>query len=118
MGCCFGVESKDSVVLEKMQAQACVVDARPAKAYEKKHSGEAVNVPVGGPMGGAPADKAVSEATGLPSDKSKPIVCYCDLGGEAAAAVKALKKAGYTDVINAGSIGRVEKLRAKIQPAS
>ena len=116
MGACFGVESKDSVILEKLQANATIVDARGAKPFAKKHAEGAVNVPVGGPM--ANGDKAVGAAEGLPTDKSAPIVCHCDAGGEAAVAVKALKKAGYTDVINAGSLGRIEKLRAKIQPST
>ena len=43
--------------------------------------------------------------------KSTPIVCHCAVGGEAMMTIKTLKKAGYTDVTNAGSIGRVEKLK-------
>ena len=66
---------------------------------------------MGGPMAGKAADTALANVLSqLPEDKSKPIVTHCEIGGEANAAAKALARAGYTNVINAGSKSRVEKL--------
>ena len=104
MGICCGVESKDAVITEKL-ATAVVVDARPPTAFAKHHVEGAVNVPA--------STKDLATITGLPENKSTPIVCHCAVGGEAMMTIKTLKKAGYTDVTNAGSIGRVEKLKAK-----
>merc|ERR1719198_285554 len=118
MGCCMGVEGKDSVIEDKIKNGAVVVDARAAKAYAKDHYEGAISVPVGGPMAGKAADAAVTAASGLPADKSTAIVCHCAVGGEANAAAKALKRAGYTDVTNAGSLKRVKKLgSAKVVPS-
>ena len=104
MGICCGVESKDAVITEKL-ATAVVVDARPPAAFAKHHVEGAVNVPA--------STKDLATITGLPEDKSAPIVCHCAVGGDAMMTIGKLKKAGYTDVTNAGSIGRVEKLKAK-----
>ena len=104
MGICCGVESKDAVITEKLKG-AVVVDARKPADYAKHHVDGAVNVPA--------STKDLATITGLPENKSTPIVCHCAVGGEAMMTIKTLKKAGYTDVTNAGSIGRVEKLKAK-----
>ena len=111
--CCCGVESKDDAVTALLKAGAVIVDARPAAAFQKGHADGAVNIPVGSPMAGKAADAAVEAAKqNLPEDKDQPIVCHCAVGGEAMAAVKALKRAGFTNVINAGSLARVMKLKA------
>ena len=119
MGACFGVEARDEVIEEKLKSpKGCmIVDARPAAAFGKGCSEGAVNVPVGSPMvAAAKADKLVQDvADKLPSDKSAPIITHCAIGGEAAAATKALKRAGYTDVTNAGTLKRVEKIREKVK---
>ena len=95
-----------------MQAGGAVIlDARSAKAYEKSHADGAISAPSGGPGGGkAPASIAAIKDK-LPSDMSAAIVVHCAAGGEAAGLKKGLKKEGYTNVINAGSIGRVKKLQ-------
>ena len=46
----------------------------------------------------------------MKANPSSPVQCHCDMGGEANAAAKAIQRQGYTNVINAGSKGRVEKL--------
>lgn len=62
-------------------------------------------------MAGKAADAALANVLSqLPEDKSKPIITHCEVGGEANAAAKALARAGYTNVTNAGSKSRVEKL--------
>ena len=93
---CHGIS-----MTEKLK-EAVVVDARPPAAYAKHHVDGAVNVPA--------STKDLATITGLPENKSTPIVCHCAVGGEAMMTIKTLKKAGYTDVTDAGSIGRVEKL--------
>jgi hypothetical protein len=39
---------------------------------------------------------------------------HCELGGEAANASKALKRAGFTDVANAGGLERVRRLQKEV----
>ena len=95
----------------KIRAIATIVDARGKNDFEKAHAEGAISIPAGGLM----KKPSLEGVAGLPEDKSAPIVCYCAAGGEAAGTAKALKEAGYADVTNAGSLGRVNKLRAKIQ---
>merc|ERR1712217_549193 len=106
-----GVQSK-SLVKEKLQEGATIVDARPKKDYDKAHVDGAINVPVGGPMSSAKADAAIAQNTSsLPDDKNAPIVTYCAIGGEAGACKRALERAGYTNVTNGGSKSAVESAK-------
>ena len=56
--------------------QVAVVDARKPADYAKHHVDGAVNVPA--------STKDLATITGLPENKSTPIVCHCAVGGEAA----------------------------------
>ncbi len=114
MGICFGVASKQKIAAALAQDNVAIVDARPQNKYEKKHIDGALNLPVGGPMASAAAvDKLVDGMlSNLPVDKSTPIVCYCEVGGEAACAVKGLQRKGYTAVVNGGGYGAVAKIHA------
>ncbi|CAM3693804.1 rhodanese-like domain-containing protein [Parendozoicomonas haliclonae] len=44
-------------------------------------------------------------------EKDRPIALYCRSGNRSGMATQLLAKAGYTDVINAGSVGDARKLR-------
>ena len=53
----------------------------------------------------------VEEVSEAFPDKSSPIRLYCAVGGRSGKAEKALKDAGYTDVVNVGGIDDARKLR-------
>jgi rhodanese-related sulfurtransferase len=95
-----------------------IVDARPQKTYEESHLDGALNIPSYSIFSAATAKQFMNECnTGLPKDnKDVPIIVHCAIGGEANSTAKALKGEGYTDIVNAGSIGRVKKL-AQVGPA-
>jgi rhodanese-related sulfurtransferase len=46
--------------------------------------------------------RAAFEVGSLPPDKKIPILVYCEVGGRSARAADALRRLGYTDVINGG----------------
>lgn len=68
---------------------ALVLDVRPPADYKKGHILNAVNLPQ------SRLGERVSE---LGKDTARPIVVYCALGGVAAQASHAIKKAGYAEV--------------------
>ena len=69
--------------------QALVVDVRAPSDFKKGHILDAINLP----------QTRLAERLGeLGKDTARPIVVYCALGGVAAQAAHALKKAGYTEV--------------------
>lgn len=82
-----------SVVKEKIDAGAKIVDVRSPEEYRDGAYPGAVNIPVqdlGRRMGEIPKDK--------------PVVLYCASGARSAAAARSLKQAGYKDVVNAGGL--------------
>jgi rhodanese-related sulfurtransferase len=67
-------------------ANALVVDVRAAGDFKKGHILNALNVP---------QPKLAERMAELGKDTSRPIVVYCALGGVAAQAAHAMRKAGY-----------------------
>ncbi len=83
-----------SIIREKIAAGARVIDVRsPAEFSDGAYKG-AVNIPL----------------TLLPlrmqelEPKDRPIVLYCASGARSGQAARLLKKAGFSDVINAGGL--------------
>ena len=68
---------------------ALVLDVRPHADFKKGHILNALNVP---------QPKLAEHLNEIGKDTARPIVVYCALGGVAAQASHALKKAGYTEV--------------------
>lgn len=83
-----------ATVASKVQAGALVVDVRSEAEYAAGHYGGARNIPV---------EQIASRADEL-GDRSRPIVIYCASGGRSARAGALLKRAGFTDVTNAGGL--------------
>jgi phage shock protein E len=83
-----------NIVLEKIKAGAMIVDVRSPEEFSDGAYPGAVNIPL----------PELSQRMGeIPKDKS--VVLYCLSGARSASAARTLKKAGYTDVINAGGLG-------------
>ena len=84
-----------SNVKDMIKAGAKIIDVRsPGEFADEAYPG-AVNIP----LNVLPAK--VAEL----GPKDKPIVLYCASGARSSSAARAMKQAGYLDVINAGGLG-------------
>jgi len=82
-----------AVVAEKLAAGATIVDVRSPAEFRGGAYRGAINVPL----------QELSAKLGrIP--KNRPVVVYCASGSRSAMAARALKKAGYADVSNAGGL--------------
>jgi phage shock protein E len=81
-------------IKDMIAAGAKVIDVRtPGEFAEEAYPG-AVNIPL----------NTVADRLNELGPKDKPIVLYCASGARSAAAARVLKKAGFTDVVNAGGL--------------
>jgi phage shock protein E len=73
-------------------AGATLIDVRTPREFDSGHLPRARNLPL---------DRLLSmpEAAGA---KDRPVVVYCKSGTRSAAAARALRRAGYTTVVNLG----------------
>jgi rhodanese-related sulfurtransferase len=83
--------SPQRAVLVLNQDDAVPVDVRPDGAYKAGHIINAVNVSQQDITGGAAR---------LAKYKDRPLLVYCESGLQSGAAVKALRRQGYTKVYN------------------
>ncbi len=83
--------SPQRAVLVLNQDDAVPVDVRPEAAYKAGHIINAVNVSQQDITGGAAR---------LAKYKDRPLLVYCESGLQSGAAVKALRRQGYTKVYN------------------
>jgi phage shock protein E len=82
-----------AVVAEKIHAGATVVDVRSEAEFRGGAYRGAINVPL----------QVLSGRLHL-IPKDRPVVLYCASGSRSAMAVRLLKRAGYTEVCNAGGL--------------
>lgn len=91
----LGVRKMPSgLVKQKIDAGATIIDVRTPEEFRDGAYPGARNIPVsnlGAHLGEIPKDK--------------PVVLYCASGARSASAARAMKMAGFTDVINAGGLG-------------
>ncbi|MBW2714290.1 MAG: rhodanese-like domain-containing protein [Deltaproteobacteria bacterium] len=79
---------------------ALVIDTRTAGEFSQGHIKGALNIPY----------NAIAEKIGPHTkDKSKQIIVYCHSGARSGAAKRSLVSAGYTNVVNGGSLHRMRK---------
>lgn len=88
-----GRTMSSSVVQQKLQAGATIVDVRTPDEFRDGAYPRAINVPVGELQAGLAR---------IPKDR--PVVLYCASGARSAAAAMMLRRAGYADVVNAGGL--------------
>lgn len=79
---------------------ALIVDVRSAAEYQGGHFPGALNIPV----------DEIGARTAELGDKGKPIVVYCRSGRRSGIAKRQLEKAGFTNVVNSGSLEATLKL--------
>lgn len=79
---------------DKIAAGANIVDVRTPEEFRGGSYPGAINIPV---------QDFARRLTEVPKDK--PVILFCASGVRSAAAARALKQAGYSDVTNAGGLG-------------
>lgn len=80
---------------DKIAAGATILDVRTAEEYGEVRYPGAINIPV----------DALPKRLDSVGPKDKPVIVYCASGGRSSLAATILKRAGFTDVTNAGGIG-------------
>jgi phage shock protein E len=83
-----------NIVQEKLSSGATIVDVRTTDEFRDGAYPGAINIPLGD------LGRRLSEIK-----RDKPVVLYCASGARSAAAARALKQAGFVDVVNAGGLG-------------
>ena len=91
----FGTDINQGVADFRETQGAVLLDVRSSAEYAGGHIPGSVNIP----LDGIPA-----VLTKYP-DRQTPLFVYCLSGGRSGRAVRFLKDAGYTSVINIGGIG-------------
>lgn len=93
-----GGRAPPEVVRAKLDAGARVVDVRTVDEFRSGAYPGAVNIPLQA-LGGRLAE--------IPRDR--PVVVYCASGLRSGAAARILRKAGVTDVVNAGGLSHLPR---------
>ena len=89
------------VIPNLIQNGALVIDVRSAGEFSGGYFEGAINIP----------HTHITEKIGNhETDKSRWIIVYCHSGIRSAAAKKALEKAGYSRVVNGGSLKQMQAL--------
>ena len=95
LGCAACATDTTAAEARRLAARgARIVDVRSPAEYAERHLPGAVNLPI---------ESLESRLSELPRDR--PIVLYCHTGVRAGIAAGMLRKAGFRDVHNLGSIG-------------
>lgn len=89
-----GRKAPPETVLAKIKGGALVVDVRTAEEFAGGAYRKAKNVPL----------DRLQARIGELGAKTRPIVVYCASGSRSAQATGMLRKAGFTDVTNAGGL--------------
>ena len=93
-----GGADKDADIAELVKAGALVIDTRSPGEFAGGSIKGAVNIPyhiIG---------RSIGQYT---ADKSQDIIVFCHSGARSSAAKKSLEQAGYTNVVNGGSLNRM-----------
>ncbi len=96
-----GKVDKSADIPALIASGSLLIDVRTPGEYAGGHIKGSINIPV---------SSIASSIQQKAKDKSKSVVVYCHSGARSGAAKKALLQAGYTNVINGGSLHRMRKL--------
>jgi phage shock protein E len=88
--------------------EAYWIDVRTAEEYAAGHVGQAVNIPY---------EEIANRISEVTRDKDAEIYVYCRSGRRSGIAKAALDEAGFTRVVNAGSLEDALKRAAETAPA-
>lgn len=99
-----GGADKEADIPQLLQAGAVLIDVRTPGEFAGGSIEGALNIPY----------DRIAQAIGQhTTDKSKSIIVFCHSGARSGAAKKALERAGYTNVINGGSLGRMRSILSR-----
>jgi rhodanese-related sulfurtransferase len=82
-------------------AGAAIVDVRSAQEFKSGNLAKAINIPL---------DQLEQEIASKVPDKKRPVLLHCLSGGRSALAKVTLKRLGYSEVHNLGSIKRARQI--------
>ncbi|MCB1141564.1 MAG: rhodanese-like domain-containing protein [Leptospiraceae bacterium] len=102
IGCGNKVHADKNEISQKIQNGALVVDVRSVEEFASGHYEGAKNIPI---------DEVSARLSEFGGDKNKDIVLYCRSGGRAETVKKMLMNAGYVNVINAGGLNHMPKVK-------
>jgi phage shock protein E len=88
----------------KLAEGAVLIDVRTPGEFASGAAPGAVNIPL---------DEIQARISEVVPDKDKPIVLYCHSGARAAVAAKTLRRAGYANVSNVGTLSRASQAMEK-----
>jgi phage shock protein E len=88
-------------VTAALREEALVVDVRTPGEFASGHADAAINIPL----------QNLGQRLDELGAKDRVIVLYCQSGGRAASALGLLKRAGFTQALNAGTMRGVEAAR-------
>jgi len=97
-----GGADKDVDIPALIKDGALLIDVRTAQEFSAGHIEGAINIPY----------NVINRETGNHA-KDKSIIVYCHTGARSAAAKRSLIGAGYTTVVNGGSLHRMHKILGK-----
>jgi phage shock protein E len=89
-----------SIILNKINAGAKIIDVRTPEEFGEEHYPNAINIPV----------NELLERIDEFGEKTASLVLYCASGSRSAYAAKILKTSGFTDVVNAGGLSDMPNL--------
>ena len=95
------VRVSDEQIRKYIIGGALVVDVRTLQEYAKKHISGIVNLPL---------VSVVKSIKSITDDKSVVILCHCDSGVRSAMAASQLRRAGYKQSFNMGSMKRAASI--------
>ncbi len=86
---------------ELLKAGAKIIDVRSLAEFNSGHLRAAVNIPY---------DEVGQRIESVVPDKATPVLVHCLSGGRSAIAKGALRRKGYTQVHNLGSLNRAKRI--------
>lgn len=105
----FGTSSRISPAefLERLSPSSTVIDVRTPKEFNQGHLRQATNVNVLDPT-------FQTQIKALELSEADPVYLYCRTGSRSQKALTVLRKMGFSDVHNVGSMGDLARAGAPI----
>ncbi len=104
VACAKQGESIEQKAWKAIQNGALLVDVRTPEEFEAGHLEGALLIPY---------DQIPERLAEFGDDKNRPIVVYCRSGKRAGIAEETLRKAGFTNVLNAGGYENMKAAKPK-----
>ncbi|HOC56475.1 MAG TPA: rhodanese-like domain-containing protein [Verrucomicrobiota bacterium] len=90
-----------AVARQWLDKGALVIDVRSEAEFQERHLPDAINIPLG---------RLGDEIARHAPNKQQPLLLHCRSGARSGIGTRALKKLGYSHVLNLGSYGSAENI--------